>query len=290
MGAQIISSVLLAATSYDVIDLATVKDELKVTDTTTDAWFARAITQTSTDISQYCNRVFQVETVRDMIFPDRDYYPFQVPGGLSPLQVSRWPLLPAAVTLVTSADTPSGISLPFASTTGLTAGLPVLWAGLASAGVVQSVAAAAVQLAAPVPADVPAGTPVTFGLNVTVADGSSTFPTQMVVNQDFLIDARKGQLIRLNRWTGYPMPWDPVATTVTYQSGYSVIPPDVVKAALQLITEQFHERGQNPALKSREQPSLGTETFWVGTRPGADGVFSTAISGRLDNYRVPVVA
>lgn len=98
----ITSTVVTAATAlfsgggqYDLIDLATVHDELDIptSKTSDDAFLQRAISQVSAQVAKYCNRVFPVETVRDTIYPERDAYPWQTPGGVSPLQLSRWPVV-----------------------------------------------------------------------------------------------------------------------------------------------------------------------------------------------------
>jgi hypothetical protein len=40
--------------------------------------------------------VFPIETVQDVIYPDRDPYPYQVTGMLSELLLSRWPVVSVA--------------------------------------------------------------------------------------------------------------------------------------------------------------------------------------------------
>ena len=95
---------------YDLIDLATVKDELDIDpdDTAQDARLVRAIIEESLAIAHYCHRVFAVETVQDVIYPERDAYPYQVPGGVAPLQLARWPLV--AVAWVSIVDPPGTIT------------------------------------------------------------------------------------------------------------------------------------------------------------------------------------
>jgi hypothetical protein len=101
MPVRIISTVLTAASSYDLTTLENIKDDLAIpgTDVSSDATLARFITEQSALVAQYCNRVFPVETVQDVIYPNRDPYPYQVTGILSELQLSRWPIV--AVTSVT---------------------------------------------------------------------------------------------------------------------------------------------------------------------------------------------
>ncbi|MEZ0060903.1 hypothetical protein ABIF26_006446 [Bradyrhizobium elkanii] len=90
MGVRIVSTVVTAVDSYDLTTLAVVKDELSITGGASDGTLRRYITSASAAAAQYCNRVFQVETVRDEFWPDRDCSP--VFGGLDVLQLSRWPV------------------------------------------------------------------------------------------------------------------------------------------------------------------------------------------------------
>ena len=65
MPSHAFSQVLVPASTYDLIDLPTVKDELslKSVDTSNDNFLNRAITQSSAAAANYCNRIFQVETL-----------------------------------------------------------------------------------------------------------------------------------------------------------------------------------------------------------------------------------
>ena len=98
MPIRIVSTVLTPASSYDLTTLANIKDDLAIpsTDTSSDATLTRFITEQSALVAQYCNRVFPIETVQDVIMPDRDPYPYQVTGMLSELQLSRWPVVSVA--------------------------------------------------------------------------------------------------------------------------------------------------------------------------------------------------
>ena len=96
----IVTTVVSAATPafqgqqpYDLVDFPTLKAELNLTDGSKDALLLRWITQASAAATNFCNRVFPVETVQDRIFPPRDYFPVPVViGGVMPLQLSRWPV------------------------------------------------------------------------------------------------------------------------------------------------------------------------------------------------------
>ena len=88
-----ITSIIEAALDYDLVDLQTVKDDLGLTTTTDDAYLQRRIDELSAAARKYMNRTIQAETVRDAFWPERDPYPWQLPGGFMPLQLSRWPIV-----------------------------------------------------------------------------------------------------------------------------------------------------------------------------------------------------
>ncbi|NVO13895.1 MAG: hypothetical protein HXX10_07650 [Rhodoplanes sp.] len=50
-------------------------------------------------IRNFCNRVLAVETVTDEYWPDRDGYQWVVVGGLSPIQLTRFPVTSAPVVI-----------------------------------------------------------------------------------------------------------------------------------------------------------------------------------------------
>lgn len=99
-GASLITTVVTAAKTYDLTDLKTVKLELGIDGSADDAFLAMAITAASTAAANYCNRVFPVETVLDEFWPQRDPYPPVIPGGVDPLQLSRWPIVSQGVASV----------------------------------------------------------------------------------------------------------------------------------------------------------------------------------------------
>lgn len=95
MAPIVVTTVTAPASSYDLVDLATVKDDLMITDTSSDAFLQRVITRVSNEAKLFCNRVFQVEALTDQIFPARDTVNLSVLYGerMQPLQVTRWPML-----------------------------------------------------------------------------------------------------------------------------------------------------------------------------------------------------
>ena len=185
MTVQVITTVLVPATAtapagpYDLTDLPTVHDEIPIPtqDTSNDAFLQRAITQTSLAIKKYCNRVFQVEAVQDLCYIEQDPYPYQVPGGFNPLQLSRWPLVNTNVVSFSgnthSNETVDGI----ASTSGLSQGSLVFAAdgSLPAGTTISAIAANSVTLSNPA-ASTETGLSFTTGLQVVQTLGGSSAP------------------------------------------------------------------------------------------------------------------
>lgn len=92
---QAITTIVSPALSPDLVDLDVMKDELKIaaSDTEHDAFLARAITQVSAAIANYCNRLFAAETVRDVIYSRL---------GEAQLQLSRFPVVNVTAVTVTN--------------------------------------------------------------------------------------------------------------------------------------------------------------------------------------------
>lgn len=103
MQAELISTVTSAAGSYDLTTLAVIKDELNITNGASDTKLQRYLTSASAAAAQFCNRVFQAETITDEFWAQRDRWPRLIPGGMSSLQLSRWPIV--SVTSVTENGT-----------------------------------------------------------------------------------------------------------------------------------------------------------------------------------------
>ncbi len=79
--------------AFDLIDLATLKVMLGITDTTHDPFLRLAITQASGAIKRYCGRTFQQQFYQDQFWAERGAFPWQVPAGFMPLQLKGWPIL-----------------------------------------------------------------------------------------------------------------------------------------------------------------------------------------------------
>lgn len=290
MAVEIITTVLTSAPSYALTDLATVRDELDANDDTNDIFLSRAITQASAVIANYCNRVFPVETVQDLLYIQQDPYPFQVPGGVYPLQLSRWPLVQTNVVSFTGNTHGTTLVDGIASTAGLSAGQLVFAAdGSVPAGTTITPAGPnSITLSQAATSSV-TGLAFTTGLQVVQTLSAGNTKT-LVYGKDFTIDAKRGWLIRLNTFTGGSVRWEAEPVTVQYQAGYNPIPADLVDATLRLVTARLKSRGRDPFLRSEGEPGLGQQQYWIGTLPGQRGSLPPEIQALVDPYRVPVIA
>ena len=99
MGPQAITTVVTAASTYDLTTLAVVKEEVGVTGNDSNTRLQRYLTAASAAIAQYCNRVIPAETLQDDFWLQRDRWPRIIPGGVEKLQLSRWQV--ASITSVT---------------------------------------------------------------------------------------------------------------------------------------------------------------------------------------------
>lgn len=88
---QSILTVTTPASSYDLTELADVKDELNITNGASDVTLARYISGASTAATQYCNRVFVAETLSETFLLDHmDRF---IRSRVKPLQLARYPLI-----------------------------------------------------------------------------------------------------------------------------------------------------------------------------------------------------
>lgn len=296
MAVEIITTVLVPASAtapagpYDLTNLATAKDELSVAsnDASNDSFLSRAITQTSVSIANHCNRVFAVEAIQDQVFIQQDPYPWQVPGGVFALQLSRWPFVNSSVVQFVG-NTHGTITVDgIASTAGIVAGTLVFAAdgSIPSGTSVISVATNSVTLSQPAQSST-TGLSMNTGLQVIQQTSANLFQT-LVAGKDFTIDPKSGWLIRLDSFTGVAVKWEAEPVTVQYQAGFPTIPDDLVDACLRLVTARFRARGRDPMIVQQDQPQLGTTRYWVGNTPGQTGAFAPEILDIIDNYRTPV--
>jgi len=292
MAVETITTVLAAAANYDLTDLETARDELGFTDpdkTDDDAFISRAITQVSAAISNYCNRVFALETLQDLIYIQQDPYPWQVPGGVYALQLSRWPLANSGVVAFSGTTHSSTVVDGIKSTAGIATGSLVFASdGSIPVGTtVKTVNPASLILSQAARTSV-AGLSMTTGVQVVQTLSVGTTQT-LVYGQDFTVDAKRGWLIRLDSFTGISVKWEAEPTTVIYQAGFDTVPADLEDACLRLVTSRFRAKGRDPMLVERSQGQMvGVERYWVGQAPGQKGAFAPEIIALIDQYRVPV--
>jgi hypothetical protein len=312
---------LPAPGAYDLVDFPTALDELDINPADPNlplAWLARAITDVSARVANYCNRVFPIEGLSELAIFDAGSG--LTPGTVAPLPLSRWPIA-NFVSLTAAAEVDSGNVLTFtvASTpAAVFVGAPVSHRAIPPGTTVSAVGFVSpvltVTLSAPLSqppnsaalaTSVLAGDAVGFGLAVARLLDTSAMPylpvTLSLLNSgmlpmqslgpyvDFLVDMARGRLIRLNPYDAAPIPWDTFPTWVSYSAGYAAIPDEIAGAALEWISWRYYERKRgDPALKSRDQPGgLGHQAWWVGGPPSSGGV-PESIRHVLDFYRVPV--
>jgi hypothetical protein len=297
MAVEIISTVTVQATAtapagpYDLTDLATVHDELNIpiTDTVNDPFLQRAISQASAVISNYCNRVFAVESIQDLIYVQQDEYPFQTPGGVYPLQLSRWPMVNQGVVNFHGNTHASTVVDGIASTAGMKPGMLVFASdGSIPPGTqIDNVYPKSITLTEDTATSV-AGLSMNTG--VQVIQTRSVGDTQtLVYGSHYTIDAKFGWLIRLNSFLGTSQKWEAEPVTVQYQAGYTDVPVDLVDACLRLVTARFKARGRDPMLVEQTQPqTIGSQRFWVGTQAGQTGSLPPEIESIVSQFRVPV--
>jgi hypothetical protein len=93
MARTVVTTITAPASSFALIDLATLKSDLGVTITADDAFLTRLIARASTAISQFCNRVLVAETLSDSFSAGRSSSARMVLDRDMPLQLSRWPVI-----------------------------------------------------------------------------------------------------------------------------------------------------------------------------------------------------
>lgn len=298
MGYSLVTTVLSAAASHNLTDLATVKDELSLAtaDTSDDVWLDRAIRQVSKAIANNCNRVFPPELVQDVIDIQQDAYPYQTPGGFAELQLSRWPLL----TVVSVTQT-----LSLGTTQALTEGVDFRVDPETGHLLRLSPFTGAVTTweARPVTVQYVAG----YGAIVQeshVVPGSSPWQVSVAQATAFSCDqAVSSGGAPLTRVAGAPVAGQyavaagvytfaaaDAGKTMVFSYAVVAVPDDLVDIGLRLITARFKSKDRDPALIQQDTPGVGTQRWWFGGAPGQRGAFPPDIEADLDNYRMPVVA
>jgi hypothetical protein len=278
--------------------LATVKDELsiKTEDTKKDAFLGRAIVQISAAIKNYCNRVFHPEWLSDAITFEDGAAGWATAGNPLHLLPSKWPLIAVnSVQQLTSV----GVLTPLVLGTDYsidydngrlfrlnpTTGAPMVWESWPVtidhvAGYGASVSEAFTVPATPYQVTVAKASSFAVDRGVTYSGGAAlTKVTGTPAIGQYAVDPSTGK---------YTFAAADLAASVIGSYAYSVIPDDVVDAALRLCTMRYKARGRDPMVIQRDQPGgVGSERLWFSND---DGGFTPEIRGIIDNYRIFVVA
>jgi hypothetical protein len=314
----VLSTLIAAPGTSALASLANVKDELSITDDSTDERLTRWINEESASIARYCNRVFGLATWQDEFRPQHDVRGEGVRGANNPLKLVKWPLAAGAVLFTGNTSIGNLYITGIPSTAGLYEGMPVFGTGLPGTQitpifasgiqpgtVIQTVNPTSVLLSLAATA---ANVGSSFTAGISVIEIVANVTTQLIAGQDYEIetgslqpgDEGAARLYRLND-LGHPRTWPSAQILVTYQAGYALpnddygdniatLPMDLQSVCERLVVWRQAARGRDPMLRGRQQPNLGTEQFWVGATPGQTGPWPNDIMGVVNAYRVPVVA
>lgn len=299
MGYSITSTVLSAAASIGLTDVASAKDELQLQsgNTAHDTWLAGAIARISSMMANYTNRTLVPELVQDVIDIDRDAYPAQTPGGFASIQLSRWPVLGLISVVQTLSPTQTqvlveGTDFRLDAANGLLhklntfTGAGSSWDACPITAIYSAGYGNLINETEPVPATSP--------YTITV-DKAATF------SADHRLTFANGTA--LARVSGVPAAGQyrvaaGVYTFAAADAGKPInfaytardVPDDLADMCLRLIVGRFKARGRDPMLMQQDTPDVGSQRYWVGGIPGQDGPFTPEITASLDTYRVPVMA
>ena len=297
-----IGAVTTPSASYALVDLATVKDELSITDNSKDAALTRNIASVSQIISNYCSSPFApfaVEGMSDSFQFGRDSFPGIRFAGADRIALTRCPVLAIASVTQTLSD---GTTVTLAAGTDFLSdpakgellrldqhgritrweACPLAVSYIAGFGALVASEARTVPAMAPYIITVAGAAGFAFDQGAAYAGGA---PLRPVVS-----DPAVGQYMVSSTGTyGFSAADAGAAVTLAYAANQ--IPADLVSHCLEIITARWASRGRDPALVQRETPGLGIEKFWFGSEPGQDGELPPRIQAALDNsYRSPRIA
>jgi hypothetical protein len=310
MGYSVVTTVLSAAASYSLTDLATVKDEISIdtADTSNDAWLGRAIVNVSQAIASHTKRVFAPEQVQDVFDIQQDPYPYQTPGGFPQLELSRYPVLSVASVVQTLAPGNAALTPPTQAVTQALVqntdfrldpatgrllrlnpftGVGTTWEALP----VTVVYAAGYGDQVSETHDVPASSP--YQVTVAEADDFSCDLGVAYANGTALAavpaSPAQGQYAVDTETGVYTFNSADAGQLLTFDYATFVVPSDLEDVTLRLITARYSAKDRDPALIQDEQPGVGVRRYWFGGAPGQKGPFPPDIEAQLDAYRALVV-
>ena len=302
-----ISTVIVPAVSYQLVDLPTLKAELSInaTDSTNDTVLTREIAYISQLIINNCSSPFApfaLEQRQDLIQFGRDPFPGKRFGGEDEIALARCPLISVASVVQ---------SLPDGFTKTLAAGTDFL-ADLATGRLLRLRSDGRIQrweafpltvqyiggygaLVSGESASVPASGPftvrpanaMTFAFDQGVAYASGAALTKVGANPSA---GQYAVSFSISAGATYTFAAADEGAAVELSYGYNVIPPDLISHGLQIITGRFAARGRDPALIQQDTPGVGTQRWWFGGTPGQTGALPPDIDAALDTYRQPRLA
>jgi len=298
MSTEVVTTVLAAASSYDLTTLANARSELGIASgaTNDDAWLIRAVAQSSKTVMNETNRVFAPELIEDLFYVARTHN--HVPAGLWTIQLSRWPVLAVAsvvqasyntsttVTLVENVDFRVDYENGKLICLEASSGQAIAWAALPltvryTAGFGRAVTESGT---------VPAASP----WKVTVAQAASFSCDQAVTRASGAVLTRVAANPAAGQYVVtagvYTFAAADANATLTFAYATRDAPDDIEEACLRIVVGRYRARGRDPALIQRDTSGVGTERFWFGGAPGQTGAVPPDIAGLLDNYRIPVTA
>lgn len=297
MGFSVATTVLAGAYSQNLTDVATAKEELSIPsgNTSNDTWLTRAIGQVSRAIASHTKRTFAPEYVEDAFDIEQDAYPYQTPGGVAHLPLTRWPVLAVQSVVQTPApgssqtlvvgtdyriDMATGMLLrlnPFTGAVTTWEATPVAVRYVAGYGLYVT-EAGTVPASAPYAITVSAAAAFSCAKGVTYADSS---PLTLAASSP-----AAGQYSVARGVYTFNAADAGKVLTITYAT--MAAPDDLTEACLRLVSGRFSSKGRDPSLIQRDTPGVGTERWWFGGAPGQKGAFPPDIAGMLEPYCMPV--
>lgn len=289
-----ITTVVSAAVSNDLTDLATAKTELDILSLGNDAWLTKAISQVSRAIRSYIKRVLVPEVVQDQF--DYRTQPFRHRGAynLPELQLTRWPILGIvsvsqlqsnATTLALIEGTDFRVNTETGALLRLnSSGYSALWESLPVTVIYMAGYGARVSEVQVVPA-----TPY----KVTVAQSAVFSCDQSVSYASGTKLARVSASPAAGQYTVlagvYTFAAADAGQSLTFVYGAKGMPEDLIEVCLRLINARYRAKDRDPALVQLETPGIGIQRYWVGRTPGQSSAFPPDIEHMLDTYLMPVV-
>lgn len=113
-------------------------------------------------------------------------------------------------------------------------------------------------------------------------------PTPLAEGLDFLIDASRGQALRLDRSTRRPKAWRSSPLLALYNAGFAAIPDDLQDAVIDLVKSKWFARGRDPMVRSDNVVGVQEYAYWSAAAGGAEGDLPPGVVAKLARFRTPV--